>query len=161
MSRVRANSSIPLDAYECVCQEGFTTNEGDCVDTDECANGPCQNGGVCTESSSAAATGAPVAPALYRCNCAIGYEGDDCELDIDECASKPCLNGAHCADRLDAFLCLCEPGYVNGVCYRPPPLYRDLCDATGAVTGGTCDVMASRTSVPPGELMRSIDVENL
>ncbi len=38
-------------------------------DVDECAIGPCQNGGQCVDLINA-----------YRCNCAAGYTGRNCEL---------------------------------------------------------------------------------
>ena len=39
------------------------------LDIDECASHPCQNGGTCVDVINA-----------YTCNCAPGYEGDNCEI---------------------------------------------------------------------------------
>ena len=38
------------------------------LDTDECVQSPCQNGGMCTDLVNA-----------YSCACADGYEGTNCE----------------------------------------------------------------------------------
>ena len=38
------------------------------LDIDECASAPCQNGGTCVDVINA-----------YICNCAPGYEGENCE----------------------------------------------------------------------------------
>nr|XP_054773232.1 delta-like protein C [Lytechinus pictus] len=48
----------------------------------ECAGDPCANGGICIDKLAA-----------YECNCTVGWEGENCEIDINECASIPCLNG--------------------------------------------------------------------
>ena len=42
------------------------------TDTDECASGPCQNGGTCQDGVNG-----------YACQCAPGYEGDHCQTDTD------------------------------------------------------------------------------
>ena len=39
-----------------------------CVDIDECASSPCQNGGTCVDALN-----------THTCNCNPGYGGDDCE----------------------------------------------------------------------------------
>ena len=38
------------------------------ADTDECASGPCQNGGTCTDQVNG-----------YLCSCVAGYSGADCQ----------------------------------------------------------------------------------
>ena len=89
------------------------------ADIDECASGPCQNGGTCTDQVNG-----------YLCQCAPGYTDLQCQtginfvfasvfmdLDIDDCASGPSENGGTCIDqcvsvhlniqtwRYNAFLC--------------------------------------------------------
>jgi Notch-like protein len=63
-------------------------------DDNECDSNPCQNGGVCLDSSDTT----KVAPATYVCECVPGWSGSRCQDDQDECASGPCLNGATCVD---------------------------------------------------------------
>ena len=57
-------------------------------DVDECLSNPCQNGGVCAESS----TDGAVATGAYVCTNVAGFSGDHGETDTNECASSPCLN---------------------------------------------------------------------
>ena len=71
------------------------------ADIDECASGPCQNGGTCTDQVNG-----------YLCQCAPGYSDLQCQtginfvfasvfrdLDIDDCASGPSENGCTCIDQ--------------------------------------------------------------
>ena len=136
--------TIPIDTYRCDCTPGWANGicaptrsqhtasrpllghivayNDDCVvpegvcdlDIDECASSPCQNGGVCSDST----TDPSVSIDAYRCTCQPGWangicaagfiveysaectvaEGGNCNVDIDECQSFPCQNGAHCSD---------------------------------------------------------------
>ena len=36
--------------------------------------------------------------------------------DINECKSHPCMHGGRCMDRVNAFKCLCKPGYTGTRC---------------------------------------------
>ena len=43
-------------------------------------------------------------------------------VDIDECSSDPCTNGGTCTDDVNAYSCVCAPGYTGegcgiGMCY--------------------------------------------
>ena len=73
------------------------------ADIDECASGPCQNGGTCTDQVNG-----------YLCQCAPGYIDLQCQtginfvfasvfrdLDIDDCARGPCENGRTCIDQVN------------------------------------------------------------
>jgi hypothetical protein len=138
------DSSIPFDSYKCDCTPGWANGicaptrsghavsrplfghlsaydeecavpEGTCdLDIDECVSNPCQNGGVCSDST----TDPSISMDAYRCTCQPGWangicasdfiteytaectvaEGGNCDVDIDECESSPCLNGAVCSD---------------------------------------------------------------
>ena len=37
-------------------------------------------------------------------------------LDLDECLSSPCQNNATCFDAANAFLCVCEDGFMDALC---------------------------------------------
>ena len=39
------------------------------LDVYDCLSSPCQNGGTCSEGVT-----------IYACDCAAGYEGNDCEM---------------------------------------------------------------------------------
>ena len=36
--------------------------------------------------------------------------------DIDECASSPCVNGGTCIDKINAYKCVCKPGFTGENC---------------------------------------------
>ncbi|XP_048775118.1 von Willebrand factor A domain-containing protein 2-like [Ostrea edulis] len=79
-----------------------------CVDINECASNPCQNGGTCHNGNN-----------LYTCTCLPGWTGHDCEIDIDECASSPCMYGNDCIeDRINSFVCVCSERYEGVHCER-------------------------------------------
>jgi len=100
------------------------------LEINECEAEPCQNGATCNDLVG-----------LYSCQCADGFEGDNCEIgtfytscsnlekyptkkkkkkkkkiDTDECASDPCLNGATCSDGMNEFVCHCTPEYTGSTC---------------------------------------------
>ena len=101
----------------------------DCnLETDECAtiNGvpPCANGGECVDLTQS-----------YSCNCAAGYQGDNCALETDECRpNNPCQNGGACTDEFLSFTCVCEPGYGGELCETN----LNECDPSPCQHGGLC-----------------------
>ena len=95
------------------CDDGFDLDENNaCVDIDDCASDPCQNGGTCTDKVNA-----------FSCACASGYEGDTCVTDIDECATSPtsptspCDANADCANNVGSYTCTCMDGYHGSGVY--------------------------------------------
>lgn len=74
-------------------------------DDNECASGPCQHGGTCTDRFNE-----------YSCQCAPGWEGDNCEINVNECQSSPCVNGGSCMDDVNRFRCDCVEGYQGTFC---------------------------------------------
>ena len=82
----------------CTCHVGWEMVNDVCVDIDECASVPCQNGAMCADSTTrfGELDEAVVAINQYECTCLEGWLGDHCEIDIDECASSPCQNGGLC-----------------------------------------------------------------
>lgn len=73
-----------VNDYTCTCPQGFYGKNCE-VSAMTCADGPCFNGGTCTEKG----TGG------YSCRCLAGYMGSNCEKKIDRCSSDPCANGKH------------------------------------------------------------------
>ncbi|CAH3168531.1 unnamed protein product, partial [Pocillopora meandrina] len=74
-----------------------------------CAQSPCENYGTCQSGF----TGK-----RYRCLCASGFTGHDCEKDIDECAlnSHKCSENANCTNTEGSYICSCNPGFSgNGL----------------------------------------------
>ena len=60
---------------------------------------PCINGGSCEDLIGD-----------YKCNCATGFKGKNCEININECELSQCQNGATCVDKVNDYVCDCLPG---------------------------------------------------
>ncbi|XP_019614936.1 PREDICTED: delta-like protein D isoform X2 [Branchiostoma belcheri] len=152
-----------VNSYTCNCVPGYTgkscetstdfcswaycLNGGSCVEgACECLSGytgyycgcepfvcirvglPCKNDGICyaaTEDDNRD----------YRCKCAPGYVGENCETDFDECHNNPCQNDGTCRDRVNDFSCICAPGYTGKRCETDV----DECESTPCQNGGTCE----------------------
>ena len=52
----------------------------------------------------------------YKCTCASGYTGINCETNIDECNSNPCLNSGSCTDGINEYTCICANGFTGQHC---------------------------------------------
>ena len=143
-------AAVSLHTYQCTCVAGWGNGvceytfisqynsqcnvmesdddrllTGNCdLDINECDSSPCQNGAVCSDSTTENA----VSLHTYKCTCAPGYsngvcaysfiteytaqcsvlESDDnptdatlggnCDIDNNECDSNPCQNAAVCSD---------------------------------------------------------------
>ena len=55
------------------------------INIDDCAEGPCLNGGTCEDAVNA-----------FFCECIDGFIGVRCEENVNDCKPNPCKNGAHC-----------------------------------------------------------------
>lgn len=93
-------------SFTCLCKPGFTGKYCD-TNIDECAPGPCANGGTCNDGVGD-----------YWCTCPIGYSGKDCEIPppADACSSSPCMHGAVCHNTATGFLCECARGWSGETC---------------------------------------------
>jgi hypothetical protein len=128
-----------VDAYECDC--GTTGYTGEHCETliHNCAETPCDNGGVCTDGD------------LSRtCDCTgTGAMGASCEIDVDECADDPCVHGT-CLNGKNEYSCDCTgTGFTGNDCGTDVNECDDdpcdpLTDCTNSPGGFTC------SSCPPG-----------
>ena len=105
-----------------MCKKGF---EGrDClVNTDDCADSPCLNGGTCLDKT-----------ADYSCLCVPGFIGKNCQQDKNDCSPNPCKNGAKCTDYVDSFVCTCPLGFSGELCETND----EDCTGSSCMNGGTC-----------------------
>ncbi|XP_022803741.1 dorsal-ventral patterning tolloid-like protein 1 isoform X2 [Stylophora pistillata] len=70
-----------------------------------CARAPCENNATCQSGFTRK---------RYRCLCASGFTGQDCENDIDECAENNhnCTHGnSTCTNTEGSFICIDKPGF--------------------------------------------------
>ena len=147
------------------------------MDVNECASNPCENGGICTDSS----VDSSVSSDAYRCTCIAGFAngvceyefiseyatecsvmesqdsfalGGNCDIDVDECASEPCENGAECTDSVadsqlpwDAYRCSCVPGFANGACSYD--FIREFVSECSVMLDGNCDIDVDECASSP------------
>ncbi|XP_048843826.1 slit homolog 1b isoform X2 [Brienomyrus brachyistius] len=73
----------------------------------------------------------------YKCTCAPGFKGRDCETVANACASNPCANGGTCragAREGGAFSCSCPQGFEGPTC----EVNVDDCEDHDCENGATC-----------------------
>jgi len=68
----------------------------------ECLSNPCQNGGQCRDQVG-----------TYKCQCAPGFLGRNCEIDIDDCESAVCPPNSICVDGVASYTCHCKSGLTG------------------------------------------------
>ncbi|XP_048458200.1 protein crumbs homolog 1 [Rhincodon typus] len=99
-----------------------------------CMPNPCKNNGSCEDMVS-----------YYRCNCASGWTGLNCEVNINECQSSPCIHG-NCTDKVSAYNCTCKSGFKGINC----EVNIDNCRKHKCANGATCiDAINSYTCSCP------------
>lgn len=96
-----------------------------------CLLHPCLNNGSCQDLFN-----------HYSCNCAPGWQGENCQDDVNECISGPCIHGT-CRNLPGEYLCQCAQGYRGKHCEEDVDECQELhCENTGScvntVGGYTC-----------------------
>ncbi|EDO49614.1 predicted protein, partial [Nematostella vectensis] len=94
-----------------------------CLDIDNCASSPCQNGGRCESLKDD-----------FRCACPGGFTGRRCETEQDECLSDPCYQGSTCIDKVNGYECICAAGYSGPNC----DVISGLCSSSRCQNGAKC-----------------------
>ncbi|XP_027023125.2 protein crumbs homolog 2b isoform X2 [Tachysurus fulvidraco] len=102
-----------------------------CSGAPVCVLQPCLNNGSCRDLFN-----------LYRCDCAPGWQGENCQDDINECISGPCIHGT-CKNLPGEYLCQCALGYRGRHCNEDVDECQELhCENLGSclnfVGGYTC-----------------------
>ncbi|XP_055623547.1 protein serrate [Toxorhynchites rutilus septentrionalis] len=117
----------PLKDFVCTCTNGWTGPTCE-INIDECAEGPCQNGGTCIDMIG-----------KFRCECPPQWTGETCSIDVDECESNvasglgPCINAESCRNLPGSFQCSCLEGWGGPTCAQ------NLDDCVGKCkNGATC-----------------------
>ncbi|XP_063314156.1 protocadherin Fat 1 isoform X2 [Pelobates fuscus] len=100
---------------------------------DVCSGYPCQNGGVCSPTSSGG----------YYCKCTSSFKGTRCEKSVNPCASNPCLYGGTCIAVKDDFKCQCRGDYTGQKCQLGPFCKDNPCQNSGkcidSLDGPVCE----------------------
>ncbi|XP_067272516.1 slit homolog 1b isoform X2 [Pseudorasbora parva] len=96
--------TTPADSFQCAGPVDPAVSEK----CSPCSSNPCQNNGRCRSD----------ATHHYKCSCALGYQGQHCEVSVSACEGDPCLNGGTChsEEARKAFSCLCPLGYSGQFC---------------------------------------------
>ncbi|XP_041117081.1 slit homolog 1 protein-like isoform X2 [Polyodon spathula] len=92
-----------------------------------CTSNPCRNEGTCQSD--------PVE--LYKCTCAPGFKGKDCETTLNACISNPCANEGTCQPspgESGGYTCTCPQGFNGPAC----EVNLDDCEDNDCETGATC-----------------------
>lgn len=92
-------------SFHCDCVSGYTEDNGDCVDINECEKTSTHQ---CQHDCSNTVGG-------YSCSCHSGYQlntqdGHQCD-DIDECTQNPSVCAQECTNIPGSYSCSCQPGY--------------------------------------------------
>ena len=70
----------------------------------------------------------------FRCDCALGFEGELCEENINECLEDPCRNRGTCEEFENTYKCFCQPGYEGKNC----EININECEENPCLDGSTC-----------------------
>jgi len=107
--------SGPLGARGWIDRSEPDYSRAGCEDIDDCANEPCENGGVCIDLWRNPDPVVGPQSQKFRCDCSASlpaehWFGDLCERNFDECAQHQdnCHPHATCVDTPGSFTCTCN-----------------------------------------------------
>lgn len=85
------------------------------------------------------------------------FSGVNCETNIDECVNNTCQHGSTCQDRINAYDCLCAPGYKGDRC----EIDIDECEVLPCLNGASCidKVAAFECKCAPGYKGKTCSIE--
>ncbi|XP_013410204.1 hemicentin-1 [Lingula anatina] len=108
-------------AFECSCLPGYKSDNGTCIDIDECLSDICPANSRCINKEGS-----------YRCECLPGYEGEYC-TDINECKyPDSCPNSKMlCMNTVGSYSCTCPSGLFGDNC-------DSKCPQNSTDTGNSC-----------------------
>ncbi|XP_074640928.1 slit homolog 2 protein-like [Tubulanus polymorphus] len=100
--------TTPSNEFQCLEAAGEHPNPEVLAKCNVCYHNPCHNGGKCLKHGFQ----------KYKCECAPGFHGSNCELEIDACFGNPCRNGGTCdiKDDYGRFQCTCMQGFSGERC---------------------------------------------
>jgi hypothetical protein len=115
--------------FRCECVGDFFGDR--CEEEPPCAEGVCQNDGVCSDWTTDKSIKKPEVGGTggFYCQCQVGWEGTTCGGEVDECASAPCMNDGACEDGVNGYTCECVDPYGG-----------KNCACQGGYTGANCEV---------------------
>lgn len=97
---------------------------------------PCYNNATCLNQAS---------EALYKCQCAPGFNGTNCDTIIDPCSTNPCQNNGVCKyTGINSFTCICTPQWSGSLCQNP------VCVDKPCINGGKCNLTTNTCDCPTG-----------
>lgn len=133
-------TSIPSKCNPtCECFHCDGTQCPDCdhcgLTTDDC-NGTGTLPGCYTTNDKSCSCGSKVDCTGYKCTCAPGYNGTDCQV-VDHCFQKTCSKHGQCINNASGYECNCQKGYTGQDCEHDP-CFQKTCSDHGAckINGG-------------------------
>lgn len=86
--------------WRCICKPGYLGRRCQLLPCDWL---PCHPNAICINIADVNTT-----HESYKCQCPVGYHGDDCLTRINHCRNSPCQNDGVCINNLSNYTCECS-----------------------------------------------------